>query len=227
MRTTHYLHRQSSAYHAAQHSGVALVIVMIFIVALSIIAAFSINSSNLSERLARNQLDIQLARESAEAALRDAEADLLLSSDVLRAGAFCRRENQRPVMDNLIRFTSNCNSGQCFFADSYYQATNYSTATLLDGEPWWPSNKGGRWNDVLATKPTAANVNCGFTGGVPYGVFTGRAALPGVSRQPEYLIELFRRNTFGGYVFRITARGFGRGPNTEVVLQTYFKPPTI
>ncbi len=213
---------------SSKQEGVALVVVMIFIVALSMLAAYSVNSSSLSQRLSRNQLDLQLAREAAEAALRDAETDLLLSSDLIRPGAFCQRTNQRPVKDKIFQFTSSCDNGQCKKIDSFYETANFSTANASNklGEPWWPTGNGGLWNDNLSTKPQSSGSNCTFVGAVPYGVFTGRPALPGVSRQPEYLIEHFDRNSFGGTVFRITARGFGRGPSTEVVLQTYFKPPT-
>lgn len=207
--------------------GVALVVVMIFIVALSLLGAFSMNSANLSERLARNKLDLQLAREAAEAGLRDAEVDLQLASDVQRPGANCARTSQRPLKDNLAWFGSSCLMGQCRFGNTYYTNADYalSTSTTGTGEPWWPVVKGGQWNDNLTTKPTALNTNCGFNGAVPYGTFTGRALLPGVSRQPEYLIELIQRPQFGGDLYRITSRGFGRGNLTEVVLQTYFKPP--
>jgi type IV pilus assembly protein PilX len=205
--------------------GVVLVVVMIFIVALSMIAVFSINSANLNERLARNQLDLQVAREAAEAALRDAEVDLQLSAGTLRTNANCARLQQRPLTDRLNEFTKDCEKGQCYFLDTFYQSSNYSLATTAGAEPWWPVVKGGKWNDDLSTKPTALNVNCTFNGAVPFGTYSGRLALPGVSRQPEYLIELFRRNDFNGAVFRITARGFGRGSRTEVVLQSYFKPP--
>lgn len=213
--------------HLKRQQGIALVVVMIFIVALSMLATFSINNANLSERLARNKLDLQLAREAAEAALRDAEIDLQLTTGVQRAGANCARGNQRPLVDRLNEFTTKCSNGQCFFIDTYYQNASYATSSTSSGtgEPWWPVVKGGKWNDDLSSKPTALNTNCAFDGAVPYGTYSGRTNLPGVSRQPEYLIELFRRNDFGGSVFRITARGFGRGSSTEVVLQSYFKPP--
>lgn len=220
--------RFQQSFRSIQHQqGVALVVVMIFIVALSMLAAYSMNSANLSERLARNKLDLQLAREAAESALRDAETDLQLVTGVQRAGANCARGNQRPLADRLLEFSKTCSNGQCFFLDSYYVSADYSSSTAASntGEPWWPTVKGGLWNDDLTTKPTALNTNCNFTGAVPYGTYSGRARLPGVSRQPEYLIERIARADFGGSVFRITARGFGRGPSTEVVLQTYFKPP--
>jgi type IV pilus assembly protein PilX len=203
--------------------GVALVVVMIFIVALSLLAVYSANNSNLSERVARNQQDLQLARESAEAALRDAELDLLLPSDARRTDAFCARTTQRPYVDYTSEFLPNCAKGQCGFALDFYKNTNYvATAVAGNKEPWWPASKGGLWNDDVTTKPTAADTNCNFTGGVPYGTYTGRKPVAGVSRQPEYMIEIIYKQP--NNLFRINARGFGRNVNTEVVLQTYYKP---
>ena len=56
---------------------------------------------------------------------------------------------------------------------------------------------------------------------MPLGTFTGTPGVTGVSRQPEYLIEYMQRGD--DIYFRNTARGWGLDPNTEVVLQSYFK----
>lgn len=212
----------------AQH-GVALIVVLIFIVALTSLAIYSARDVSLGEKLARNQLDSQVAREAAEAALRDAEFDLQLKDGALRTGAFCARtyKAERPITDPAAgsAYVADCLRGQCSPSPSVVaNNSNYDTATLPRGtnyEAWWPASKGGYWNDDLSTKPTsAASANCAvFTGGVPFGTFTGRARLPGVSRQPEYLIEKMSID-----FVRITARGFGRNPNTEIVLQSYFRP---
>ena len=68
-----------------------------------------------------------------------------------------------------------------------------------------------------------------------YGQATAAPALGGVARQPRYLIELLPDmtpplgNSVGaelkGTPFRITALGYGKQPNTRVMLQTtYYKP---
>jgi type IV pilus assembly protein PilX len=43
-----------------------------------------------------------------------------------------------------------------------------------------------------------------------------------VAKQPEYLVERMLRGDTT--YMRITARGYGLSPRTEVVLQTYFRP---
>lgn len=209
-----------------QH-GVALIVVLIFIVALTSLAIYSARDVSLGEKLARNQLDSQVAREAAEAALRDAEFDLQLKDGTLRTGAFCARtyKAERPITDPSAgsAYASTCLRGQCSPSPSVVaNNSNYDTApTATNYEAWWPASKGGLWNDDLSTKPTtAASANCAnFTGGVPFGTFTGRTRIAGVVRQPEYLIEKISSD-----FVRITARGFGRNPNTEIVLQSYFRP---
>jgi type IV pilus assembly protein PilX len=223
------LPKQPRSFRNSQ-TGVALIVVLIFIVAFTSLALYSARDVSLGERLARNQLDAQVAREAAEAALRDAEFDLMLfKNETLRTGAYCfRGVDARPVNSagGITGFSATCSKGQCNLPEANYSNSNYSlgASTLANFEPWWPAAKGGLWNDDLTTKPTGVNVNCSFNGGVPYGTFTGRASIIGVSRQPEYLIELFTRNPFSNSFVRITARGFGRNPNTEIVLQSYFRP---
>jgi type IV pilus assembly protein PilX len=211
----------------SSQQGVAIVVVLIFMLALSVIAAFSARSSSVGERISRNMLDQQVARQAAEAALRDAERDLLLPTGAMQTNALCQRDEARPVVASLPLFLSNCTAGQCQFQAAYYDAADYSTATSASstGEPWWPVSKGGLWNNDWNTKPSREKgaVNCTtFTGGVPLGVFTGAPPVAGVSRQPEYLVELLRKGDH--YVFRITSRGFGYSPSTQVVLQSYFRP---
>ena len=100
------------------------------------------------------------------------------------------------------------------------------SAPVVNPEPWWPTtnSKGGLWG-LDADKPSdakGAGADCTFNGSVPLGTFTGVARLAGVARQPEYLIEYISRGD--DKITRITARGFGANANTEVVVQSYFRP---
>jgi type IV pilus assembly protein PilX len=211
-----------------------LVVVLLLMATLAVGGLYSARSALMGERLARNQLDIAVARQSAEAALRDAEKDLSLAGGATPSNAVCDRGAARPVLQSLARFTSSCQEGQCQplsdadrLAANYQTAAATSTGTGVAGttEAWWPTSKGGRWNDTASTKPAAStgSANCGsFTGAVPLGTFTGADAMVGVSQQPEYLIEAIR-SVSDGYVFRITARGFGMRTGAEVVVQSYFK----
>lgn len=54
----------------------------------------------------------------------------------------------------------------------------------------------------------------------------------GVSRQPSYLIEILPSSRAGEdgssiiYLYRVTAKGFGLGPNSSAVVQSVFAPPS-
>jgi type IV pilus assembly protein PilX len=198
--------------------GIALPVVLMFLLIITISAVYSIRRSTLSEGITRNQLDYEIARQSAEAALRDAERDLFATYTVKPPAALCDRSSERPLKDKLVagQWEPDCPRGQCSVTLDDLAKSNY--ATKANPQPWWPASKGGLWgnNENLA--------NCSFSGGVPIGTFTDTPNVSGVARQPEYLIEKIDR--VYDPVMRITARGFGADHNTEVVLQSYVRPPT-
>ncbi|OGQ56128.1 MAG: hypothetical protein A3J24_02340 [Deltaproteobacteria bacterium RIFCSPLOWO2_02_FULL_53_8] len=208
-----------------RQSGISLVIVMMFLLAITGITVWSVRKSMFGEGMARNQLDQEVARQAAESALRDAERDLLNLSASTLTNASCTRGRDRPPQ--TADFSDTCTNGLCVFDETVYATSTWSTGTVP--EPWWPTGKGGLWNNSFDTKPgrdPVTTANCNFTGGVPIGTYTGAAAIPGVAVQPEYLVELFRRVTYQPTnVYRITVRGFGYTQRTQVVLQTIFIPP--
>jgi type IV pilus assembly protein PilX len=204
----------------------SLVVVLLFLICITSIAVLSARKATLEEGLGRNQLDMEAARQAAESALRDAERDL--------SGAVIDVSNASCTRPEVWLFDSDCPQGLCRqAADSYYAASDWSAATsgsTTSSEPWWPTSKGGLWNDSFDDKPSRTpktNTNCSsFKGGVPLGTFTGATAIAGVAVQPEYLIEYFlKKDGQGGKevdTYRITARGFGYTRRTQVVLQTVF-----
>lgn len=199
--------------------GVALPVVLLFLLIITIGASFGIRRATLGEGIARNQLDYEVARQAAEAALRDAERDLMLISKP--AGAICDRGKARPIRNSLALglpyFDSDCPKGQCRFALAYYNTSDYTASPPVNPHPWWPTAKNGLWNDG-AVDPAS---NCNFKGAVPLGTFTGSPKIQGVAAQPEYIVEYMARGD--DFAVRITARGFGADRNTETVLQTYFR----
>lgn len=217
---------------SSRQQGVAMLVVLVFTLALTGIAIVSARLALLGESAARNQLDLQVARQAAEAALRDAEKDLLIADGALTfPGAVCQRNLadrlERPVMNQLSQFSPDCIRGQCAVNAAERRNVDYTkgaTSSKL-AEAWWPEDRGGRWGAPEENKPSAGNpaACANFTGGIPLGVFTGARPIEGVAWQPEYLIERIRRGD--AYYFRITARGFGYREGTEVVLQSYFQVP--
>jgi type IV pilus assembly protein PilX len=215
--------------HGLNQKGISLPIVLMFLLVISLLASVGIRRATLGELISRNQIELETARQAAEAALRDAERDLLLPNGTIRTNALCARGTDRPVVENLTApaFSTSCTRGQCYFSTAYYNTTNYNELpTVTKPQPWWPTTngKGGQWNNSFSAKPSdvaGANANCAFNGAVPLGTFTGTARLAAVAIQPEYIIERMKRgdDTF----FRITARGFGTDASTEFVMQSVFR----
>lgn len=211
--------------------GLALVIVMIFLSAITGITIWSVRQSLMGEGMARNQLDLVVARQAAEAALRDAERDIMNVSTAVLPNASCSRGQEPPL--GRKGFTELCALGLCEINSEIYATASWSAANAANAEPWWPSGKGGQWNNTFSGKPQRASAtvdtaHCTFTGGVPLGTYTGATAITGVAVQPEYLIEYFSRvspiSLKPTSHYRITARGFGYTQRTQVVLQTVFVP---
>jgi len=214
------MHKMKSS---VSQRGVALIVVMLFMTVLGLGGLYSARSALMGERLARSQLDVQVARQAAEAALRDGERDLMLTSGAMQSGAACARNAMRPTLDAVAYFDNSCTAGQCSAlteSDRINQA-NYDDAAdatkTVVAEAWWPASRRGKWQATAATSSTCTS----FTGGVPLGMYTGANQIAGVARQPEYLIEYFTRGE--GHYFRITARGFGYRTGTEVVMQSYIQ----
>lgn len=216
---------------AWSQKGVSLPVVLMFLLVITILGTLGMRRATTGETLSRNQLDYEVARQATEAALRDAERDLRIQTAAIRPNALCARNDDRPLAGTAAGapyFDNDCPRGQCRYEPSYYDTSDYTTVT--NPQPWWPTVNGkkGRWDGDPAspsTKPndtTGAGVNCSFKGAVPLGTFTGVKRLSGVARQPEYLMEYLFKSE--GKLIRITARGFGADVNTEVVMQTYFRP---
>ncbi|QHJ00789.1 pilus assembly protein PilX [Xylophilus rhododendri] len=225
------MHRRlPSAPQRPPQRGVALIVVLLFLIAVTGIALVAARRALVDEGVGRNQLDMQTAREAAESALRDAERDLYGAAPVNAAAISCTRPQAVP---SPADFDSSCTNGLCNTGDVTYASSNWSIAvanSTTNSEAWWPTSKGGLWNDNVDSKPGRTPVttsNCSFTGAVPLGTYTGAPAVRGVFRQPEYLVEYFERKSSGGQevdAYRITARGFGYSRRTQVVLQTVYSP---
>lgn len=220
---------------ASGQSGIALVVVLVFLLALTAISLYGARQAVFGEKIARNVLDAQVARQAAEAALRDAEVDLIMAEGKEPAAAFCQRSGARPMSSKVAALVTSgsCLAGVCRMTDASRATVDFNPAKPASGassptavgQPWWPDDKGGMWNNSFSDKPAAKNDKCAtFTGGVPLGTFTGVPHIQEVAQQPEYLIEYMGLRN-GRPLFRLTARGFGYDVATQAVVQSYFLPP--
>jgi type IV pilus assembly protein PilX len=168
--------------------GASLVIALMFLIVLTVLGLVAVRSSTMQERMAGNDRDRAIAFEAAEAALRDAERDILLN------------------LSSADAFDAACTAGLC--------------RPSLVATP--------NWNSITWTGATSRI----------YGVTSGAGAYPlAVANPPRYIIELLpdvpsgsgntlnanaRSSTTGGTAYRITARGWGRRPTTQVELQSVY-----
>jgi type IV pilus assembly protein PilX len=193
--------------------GTVLIVTLMFLIVLTLLGLSTMRGTTLEERMAGNSRDYNTALQAAEAALRDAEADLKgTGTSVLRTVTV----TSFPV--NLIGTAtpSGCNtSGLCIIANENVQL--YNTASV----DWSTSG----------TSSTA------------YGSYTGAATtnatwLNGLSAKPRYVLELMQftdgrnKDRVAGasgnvdyYYVRITAKGWGANSQTVVTLQEVFIIP--
>ena len=205
-----YAASPSLSVQIRKQRGASLILVMIILTIVSMIGIAGIQISTMSERSARNDRDYQIAWQSAEAGLMDAENDLF------GPGPSTRRAIFGPTTD-LSAFVDNCGNidnsrGLC--------------ALEFTGKPAWVAVD---FNATGNAAPTAQ-----------YGDFTGRtftAGGPGIqpARSPRYVIEPIEDRAGIGaagrnlgaekpkYVFRVTAMGFGPRADIQAVVQMIYR----
>ena len=219
--------------------GFSLIVSLMMLIVIIILGISASQMSINEERGARNDRDHQIAFQAAEAALKDAEYEILNP-----ASPACAAPGQ------INRGRGRAGTFTCFNSINAvgFTATSLSACSL-------PPNAG--LCDYDATSPAwrkpltdpahidfvADAKGSGAMGTVAYGQYTGRfygsqatfANKPLSRYPPRYIIERVRRNTSvdtltgagegtdssdGAYMFRVTAMGFGANGNTQVVLQT-------
>ncbi len=90
-------------------NGAVLAMTLILMVLMTVVGLSTMKTSVLSERMAGNYDSVNVAFQSAEAALRDAEQDLRCDG--------CRDGDAVPIyaISGLTGFTSDCRAGLCYF----------------------------------------------------------------------------------------------------------------
>lgn len=187
----------------ATQTGVSLIIVMIVLTVVSLLGIAGIQISSLGEKSARNDRDSQIAWQSAEAALLDAEFDIRAATST-RSALFASENIDTSVFEEGCGSTGN-NLGLC--------------AAREVGQPAWLTVD---FNETGAQSRT-----------VPYGQFTNRVFAAGAigtqpSRVPRYVIELVEDTAAGAdcassskkcFAYRVTAMGYGPRPEIQAVVQ--------
>lgn len=187
--------------------GVALIVVLVLLSAVFLLAAFGARITLLGEKAARNDRDRQVAFQAAEAALNDAEIDVM-GPNAATNNRVCNIHSRKVEL-----FAEGCGNtsdtrGLC--------ATNAPTAT--------PLYKSIDFEDSSSSR---RYVKLGEYTGRDAGFSIGNSALP--AQLPRYIVETIPFNIPGSLpnakAFLATGMGYGLNKQTQVMLQSViFKP---
>lgn len=196
--------------------GSSLIVVLIMLSIIFVIGVVSVRLSLFGERSARNDLDRQVAFQAAEAALLDAELDMM-GPNTASNSRVCLFDSLKPTV-----FIEGCGTD------------TYAGMCLSTASP------GEAWKAVKALYSSETGTASGNKT-VQYGQFTGQTQPQGTGGLPvkaaRYTIEAVRyagtgdtSETFGSstpeYAFLVTAMGFGSRAETRVMLQSLIYKPT-
>lgn len=214
----------SHAKHTVRaQRGAVLIISLMFLVVLTLLAITSMSGTALEERMAGQYRDLNLAFQAAEAGLRDAERDLY----AVGAAPPATFTPRNPPIAGRTGFGDGTDA-----ANPSSRCTDSSNTTYGRGL-CYPRAAGP--HPPFPTADLSANSNVA----VPYGLYTGATPLQMVSAQPRYLIEALWSNIPAGPAtsigaggatmtyYRITSRGFGANPATQVTLQEMYVKPQL
>lgn len=180
--------------------GASLLMVMIILVVVSLLGLAGVQIAAMGERSARNDRDQQIAWQSAEAALIDAEFDIYGPVSSSRRAVF-------GAAPNLSQFQVDCGentaAGLC--------------ALVATGKPAWltvnfNSNKAAEFGQF-----TGRTFSAGGAGIKP-------------AARPRYVTEAIRDpsdrdmgSTSPTYIYRVTAMGFGPRKEIQAVVQMLYR----
>ena len=180
--------------------GAVLIVALLFLVVLTMLGVTAMTGTTFEERMAGNARDAALAYHSAEASLRKAR-DTILGL----AGA------PAPHEGNFVKTTNAnglCEAGLCT-PRTYVK----DVATVPPDIP-----AGVNWSETADSGATT----------LAYAKSGDTDRLRGVSKQSRYIIEMFCLPLLGSSVgsvadacrvWRFTAVGWGKNPNTQVTVQ--------
>jgi type IV pilus assembly protein PilX len=188
----------------ASQRGAVLIVSLIFLVILTMLGLTAMTSTTFEERMAGNSRDAAIAHHAAEAALREARDEILdLNS------------NSRHLHISWFSLPPTDDVGGC--ATSGICRSRQILPVGVDKPVALP--------DIPANVDWTETTTGGTT--AEYGQWSSAKNLEGLSKKPRYTIELFcaslaveERGTASlCRLYRFTAVGWGKNPNTQVTLQ--------
>jgi type IV pilus assembly protein PilX len=215
--------RRHAAYtgHQRQRGVVLFMVLMVtlVIVALSVSLATGVFGEH---RMSRNAADLAIARQAAEAALRDAELDINCKVWSAATPPALVKVTKTPpgVAIGSASAESAVARPICKLGDDGTGTVKgtIATSTCTDGLV----SKAESAGDAMPSQTSLLGCSAA------YGKFTGQAPLQLVSKQPIYMVEEYiaPQQASGNAViaiYRIVARGYGRDPSTTVDLESSYR----
>ena len=230
------------AFPSRVEAGFSLVVSLMMLIVIIILGISASQMAINEERGSRNDRDRQIAFQAAEAALKDAEYEILDPASPACA-----------ALPPANRGRGRAGTFTCFNATNRFgfAASPTSPCSVPPNEglcEYYPAPATPAWRlgpaDPTHVDFVADAKGSGPKSSVEYGRFTGRTygsqktlgtGLPLSIYPPRYIIEVIPRNTSvdtltgagsdsessqQANMFRVTAIGFGANINTQVVLQT-------
>ena len=184
--------------------GASLVVVLILLVIVAGLGISAVQMSIMGERSARNDRDYQIAWQSSEAAMMDAEFDMRGPGTASRMGVFVKNDSMSFVEDCG---TTGNSKGLCL--------------PKITGKPIWLAV------DFTATTSPSAE----FGDFTSRSFDAGNLGLK-PKKKPRYIIEVLPDTASSGnaalgsdkkFVYRVTAIGFGPREDIQAVTQMVFR----
>ncbi|MGJ7541797.1 pilus assembly PilX family protein [Variovorax sp. LT1R16] len=192
----------------AAQRGFSLIVVLLLLAIVMVLSVSAAQLALVNEAAARSDRDTEIALQAAEAALVDAERDVL-GPNADAAARLCLFDNR-----DIAAFTVGCGTGRNL---------GLCAATAPGETPAWIS--------ADLSPASAVAVSYGQFTGQAYVAGEDQGAVP--AHLPRYVVEAIRNH--GGWeanrlqgasaegathLFRVTAVGFGVDARTQVMLQT-------
>jgi len=180
-----------------QQTGASLIMVLLILVVVSLLGIGGAQIALMSERGSRNDRDMQLAWQAAEAALVDAELDMTVNRTAIFDGK------------SQLQFTPGC-------------GTSGQTIGLCDAAS--PTRPAWLAVDFMATGSGAPSAAFGTYTGRSFA--SGTTGIQ-PAKAPRYIIELvpdpIGDKSNPSFLYRVTSMGFGPRDDIQGVLQMIYR----
>jgi len=178
-------------------AGASLIMVLMILVVVSLLGVGGAQIALMSERGARNDRDMQIAWQAAEAALLDAELDMTVNRAVIFDGK------------NQSQFSAGCGTSGQFIG--------LCTATSATKPAWLTVDFTATGNGAPTTE-FGSYTSRGFASGAT-GIQPAKA--------PRYIVELVPDpvgdKSNPSFLYRVTSMGFGPRDDIQGVLQMIYR----